>query len=61
MSFQCVIVTPEQQLLDETVSQAIVPAEDGLIGILTGRAPCWPRSAWGRCGSTPPTGSAAST
>jgi F-type H+-transporting ATPase subunit epsilon len=39
MSFQCVLVTPEQQLLDEQVSQAIVPAHDGKIGILTGRAP----------------------
>ena len=39
MSFQCVIVTPEQQVLDETVTQAIIPAHDGQIGILTGRAP----------------------
>jgi F-type H+-transporting ATPase subunit epsilon len=39
MSFQCTLVTPEQQVLDETVQQAIVPAHDGLIGILTGRAP----------------------
>ena len=39
MSFQCVIVTPEQQLLDETATQAVVPAHDGLVGILTGRAP----------------------
>jgi F-type H+-transporting ATPase subunit epsilon len=39
MSFQCTLVTPEQQVLDETVQQAIVPAHDGLVGILTGRAP----------------------
>jgi F-type H+-transporting ATPase subunit epsilon len=39
MSFKCVIVTPEQQVLDETITQAILPAHDGLIGILTGRAP----------------------
>src|ERR1700719_4418501 len=38
MAFRCVIVTPEQQALDESVSQAIVPAWDGQIGILTGRA-----------------------
>jgi F-type H+-transporting ATPase subunit epsilon len=38
MSFQCVLVTPEQQLLDESVTQAIVPAHDGQIGILTGRS-----------------------
>src|SRR6266487_6558469 len=39
MSFRCTLVTPEQQVLDETVTQAIVPAHDGLVGILTGRAP----------------------
>ena len=39
MAFTCVIVTPEQQLLDERATQAIVPAYDGLIGILTDRAP----------------------
>lgn len=39
MSFRCVLVTPEEQVFDETVSQAILPAHDGLVGILTGRAP----------------------
>jgi F-type H+-transporting ATPase subunit epsilon len=39
MSFQCTIVTPEQQALDATVEQAILPAHDGLLGILTDRAP----------------------
>jgi len=39
MSFQCVLVTPEQQVLDEQVAQAIVPAHDGLVGILTSRSP----------------------
>ena len=39
MSFKCVVVTPEQQAVDETVEQAILPAHDGLIGILTDRAP----------------------
>src|SRR5215207_9675563 len=39
MSFQCTVVTPEEQVLDETVTQAILPAHDGQIGILTGRAP----------------------
>lgn len=39
MSFQCTIVTPEQQLLDQTVTQVILPAHDGQIGILTGRSP----------------------
>ena len=28
MAFQCVIVTPEHQVLDESVRQAIVPAHD---------------------------------
>jgi F-type H+-transporting ATPase subunit epsilon len=39
MAFQCVVVTPEQQVLDEQVAQAIVPAHDGLVGFLTGRSP----------------------
>ena len=39
MAFQCVIVTPEQQVLDEKLTQAILPAHDGEVGILTGRAP----------------------
>jgi F-type H+-transporting ATPase subunit epsilon len=39
MPFHCVVVTPEQQTLSEPVNQAILPAFDGLIGILPGRAP----------------------
>jgi F-type H+-transporting ATPase subunit epsilon len=39
MPFHCVIVTPEQQVLDDACRQAILPAHDGLVGILTGRAP----------------------
>jgi F-type H+-transporting ATPase subunit epsilon len=39
MSFQCTVVTPEQEVLDQSVKQVILPAFDGLIGILTDRAP----------------------
>lgn len=39
MAFRCVVVTPEQQTLDESITQAVLPAHDGLIGILTDRAP----------------------
>lgn len=39
MSFQITVVTPEQEVLDESVAHAILPAHDGQIGILTGRAP----------------------
>jgi F-type H+-transporting ATPase subunit epsilon len=39
MAFQCTIVTPEQQVLSESITQAIVPAHDGKVGLLTGRAP----------------------
>ena len=39
MAFQCTLVTPEQQVLDEKVTQVILPAHDGKIGILTDRAP----------------------
>jgi F-type H+-transporting ATPase subunit epsilon len=39
MAFQCTLVTPEQQLLDESITQAIIPGYDGMLGILTDRAP----------------------
>jgi F-type H+-transporting ATPase subunit epsilon len=39
MPFQCTVLTPERQALDASVTQAIIPAHDGLMGILTGRAP----------------------
>ena len=39
MSFQCTVVTPEQQVFDQTVTQAVLPAHDGQVGILTDRAP----------------------
>lgn len=39
MAFQCVVVTPEQQVLDESLTHAILPAHDGEIGIMSGRAP----------------------
>jgi len=39
MAFQCFVVTPEQQVLDESIVQAIIPGDDGLLGVLTDRAP----------------------
>lgn len=39
MAFKCIVVTPEQQLLSQDIEQAILPAHDGLMGILTSRAP----------------------
>ncbi|HMB95742.1 MAG TPA: ATP synthase F1 subunit epsilon [Tepidisphaeraceae bacterium] len=39
MAFQCVVVTPEHQVLDEQITQAIIPGHDGKVGILTDRAP----------------------
>lgn len=39
MSFQCTVVTPEAEAFNATVNQAILPAHDGLIGILTDRSP----------------------
>jgi hypothetical protein len=53
MSFQCTVVTPEQQVMDETVTQAILPAHDGQLGVLTNRAPILV------CGGTYPAGSGA--
>lgn len=39
MAFGCTLVTPEQQAFSEQIVQAIVPAHDGQIGVLTDRAP----------------------
>lgn len=39
MAFQCILLTPDQRLLDQQVTQVILPAHDGLMGILTDRAP----------------------
>jgi F-type H+-transporting ATPase subunit epsilon len=48
MAFHCVIVTPEHQILDERVSQVILPAHDGEMGILSGRAPILVKLGVGR-------------
>jgi F-type H+-transporting ATPase subunit epsilon len=37
--FQCTLVTPEAQVLDEQVVYASIPAWDGLIGVEARRAP----------------------
>jgi len=39
MAFQCTIVTPEYQSFDQSVEQVILPSSDGMIGILSNRAP----------------------
>ena len=53
MAFRCVIVTPEQQELDESVAQAILPAHDGLpivvgsrLRNVTGLYPGWNAHEW---------------
>lgn len=35
----CTVITPEKQVLEAQATQVIVPAHDGLIGILDHRAP----------------------
>ncbi|MCB9853937.1 MAG: ATP synthase F1 subunit epsilon [Phycisphaerales bacterium] len=35
----CTVITPEKQVLEAKATQVIVPAHDGLIGILDHRAP----------------------
>jgi F-type H+-transporting ATPase subunit epsilon len=47
MAFKCTLVTPEQQLFDDSLTQAIIPASDGLLGILTNRAPLLAKLAKG--------------
>lgn len=36
---QCTVVTPEKQVLDEKAFNVVLPAHDGLMGILSGHAP----------------------
>ncbi|HAI13510.1 MAG TPA: hypothetical protein DCM28_17515, partial [Phycisphaerales bacterium] len=38
-SFQCTLVTPERQLVDQPVTYASIPAWDGLMGVEPQRAP----------------------
>jgi F-type H+-transporting ATPase subunit epsilon len=38
-SFQCTLVTPERQLVDQQVTYASIPAWDGLLGVEPQRAP----------------------
>lgn len=38
-SFRCRLITPEAVVLDDQAVQAIIPAWDGLMGILPNRAP----------------------
>lgn len=36
---QCSVITPERQVLETPAASVVIPAHDGLIGILRGRAP----------------------
>ena len=38
-TFHCALVTPEEQLLDEPVTGAVIPGHDGQVGVMPGRAP----------------------
>ena len=38
-TFQCTLVTPEEQVLDDKVIYASIPAFDGLVGLAPQRAP----------------------
>ena len=38
-SFQCTLVNPQKQLLDEELSYASIPANDGQLGVMHQRAP----------------------
>jgi F-type H+-transporting ATPase subunit epsilon len=38
-AFRCTVITPGQQVLDQDVTYVSIPAWDGEIGVLSGRAP----------------------
>src|SRR5262245_6265234 len=46
-SLQCVVVTPERAVLDETVDFVALPMYDGELGVLPGRAPLIGRLGYG--------------
>jgi F-type H+-transporting ATPase subunit epsilon len=46
-SLNCVVVTPERALLDETVDFVVLPMYDGELGVLPGRAPLIGRLGYG--------------
>jgi F-type H+-transporting ATPase subunit epsilon len=46
-SVQCVIVTPERAVLDESVDFVALPLYDGELGVLPGRAPLIGRLGFG--------------
>jgi F-type H+-transporting ATPase subunit epsilon len=46
-SFQCVVVTPEHAILDESVEFVALPMVDGELGVLHGRAPLIGRLGFG--------------
>lgn len=46
-SLRCVVVTPEQQVLDEVVDSVALPMYDGELGVLPGRAPLIGRLGYG--------------
>jgi F-type H+-transporting ATPase subunit epsilon len=46
-SVQCVVVTPERAVLDETVDFVALPMYDGELGVLPGRAPLIGRLGYG--------------
>ena len=56
MAFNCVVVTPDQQVVDQQVSQVVFPAHDGQIGILTDRAPLLAKIGVGELRLTPTSG-----
>lgn len=60
MAFNCVVVTPEEQVVDQQVSQVVFPAHDGQIGILTDRAPLLAKIGVGELRLTPTSGQAKS-
>lgn len=37
--FRAAVISPEAQLLDTDVTQVVIPAHDGMVGLLTHRAP----------------------
>ena len=46
-TFRCTVITPNQQVLDQDVTAAVIPAWDGEIGLLKQRAPLMVKLGFG--------------
>jgi F-type H+-transporting ATPase subunit epsilon len=58
-TLQVTLITPEREVLDQAAASVVIPAHDGLMGFLPGRAPILTQLGDGPMRITPAPGSSA--